>query len=144
MKKTLILLAATLSALAANAGNYALKVNLRQGFSATYILSDKPVITYSGNDVIIRSQGIEDSYLLSDVKSFTFTENGTSGIESVTDNVTYEFHDNVFTCEGQVITVYNLSGLKVASGSNSVSLESLDRGIYIVNTGNRAIKVMKK
>lgn len=144
MKKTLILLAAALSALAANAGNYALKVNLRQGSSATYILSDKPVITYSGNDVIIKSQGIEDSYLLSDVKSFTFTENGTSGIESVTDNVTYEFHDNVFTCEGQVITVYNLSGRKVASGSNSVSLESLDRGIYIVNTGNRAIKVMKK
>lgn len=144
MKKTLILLAAALSALAANAGNYALKVNLSQGTSATYILSDKPVITYSVNDVIIKSQGIEDSYLLSDVKSFTFTENGTSGIESVTDNVTYEFHDNVFTCEGHKIRVYNLSGRKVASGSNSVSLESLDRGIYIVNTGNRAIKVMKK
>lgn len=144
MKKTLILLAGALSALAANAGDYALKVNLSPGSSATYILSDKPVITYSGNDVIFKSQGIEDSYLLSDVKSFSFTENGTSGIESVTDNVTYEFHDNVFTCEGQVITVYNLSGRKVASGSNSVSLESLDRGIYIVNTGNRAIKVMKK
>lgn len=144
MKKCLILLAIALTGTVAKAENYALKVSLYGSTSATYVLETKPVVTYSENNVTIKTQSLEDTYPLSEVESFTFVESASSGIETITQNVTYDFHNNIFTCEGHEIRVYNLSGQSVASGNSSVSLEALDRGIYIVNTGNRSIKVVKK
>lgn len=144
MKKCLICLAIALTGSVAKADNYALKVTLHGSSSATYVLDTKPVVTYSGSNVTIKNQSLEDTYSINEVESFTFVEGASSGIETITQNVTYDFRDNIFTCDGHDIRVYNLFGQPVAAGNSSVSLETLDRGIYIVNTGNRSIKVVKK
>lgn len=144
MKKCLILLAVALSGTIAKADNFALKVNLYGSTSAMYVLDSKPVITYSDNSIIIKNQSLEDTYPISEVESFTFVETPASGIEKITDNITYEFRNNVFTCEGQYIRVFNLSGHAVSEGNSSVSLEALADGLYIISAGNRTIKVIKK
>lgn len=144
MKKCFILLAIALTGTVAKAENYALKVTFYGNTSATYVLNTKPVVSYSGNNVTIKNQSLEDTYPINEVESFTFVESGTTGIETITQNVTYDFRDNIFTCEGQDIRVFNIAGQSVAAGNSAVSLETLDRGIYIVNAGNRSIKVVKK
>lgn len=144
MKKCLILLAVALTGIVSKAENYALKVTLYGNTSATYVLDDKPVVSYSGNNVIIRNQSVEDVYSIDEVESFTFVESVFSGIETITQNVTYDFRNNIFTCEGHDIRVFSLSGQSAAAGNSAVSLEGLDRGVYIVTAGNRSIKVIKK
>lgn len=145
MKKCLTLLAIALVATVAKAAeNYALKVTLNENTSATYVLNTKPVVTYSGSNVIIKAESLEDSYRIDEVKSFTFVDGDSAGADAITMNVTYGFRDNIFTCEGYHIRVFNLSGCVVATGNGSVSLEGLDDGIYIVNAGDRSIKVVKK
>lgn len=144
MKKYPLLLAMALSLTVARADDYALKVTLYEGPAATYVLSSKPVVTYSDENVIIKSGTLEDTYRIDDVKTLSFVEPSSSGVKEIEQNVTYDFRDNVFTCEGHEIRVYNLSGRSVASGYGTVSLESLERGIYIVSAGTRTIKVVKK
>lgn len=144
MKKCLILLAVALSGTFAKADSFALKVNLYGSTSAMYVLDSKPVITYSDNNIIIKNQSFEDTYSFSEVKSFTFVENPASGIEKIMDNITFEFRNNIFTCESHYIRVFNLSGHVVSEGNSSVSLEALADGLYIISVGNRTIKVIKK
>lgn len=143
MKKFLILTALAFVCNMANAENYALKVNLQGPASAIYVLSDKPVISYSGSNLIIKSKSLEDSYPISEVKSLSFEDNLSSVVENVTDGTAFQFINNVFTCEGHEIHVFDMSGRMVASGIESVSLETLRGGVYIVNAGNRSVKVIR-
>lgn len=144
MKKYLIVLAMILAGTAAEAEDYALKVTFHEGQDATYVLSTKPVITYSEEKVMIKTASLEDEYPLESVKSFSFVENGYSGLEAICENVVYDFRDNIFTCENHTIRVINLNGQCVAAGEDRVSMEALENGVYLVNTGNRTIKVLKK
>lgn len=143
MKKFLILTAFAIGCSMAYAENYALKVNLQDSSSAVYVLSDKPVISYSGSDVIIKCKNLEDSYSISEVKSLSFENNPASVMENVMESTEFRFIDNVFTCEGHEIRVFDMSGSMVASGIGSVSLETLRSGVYIVNAGNRSVKVIR-
>lgn len=143
MKKYLTALAILLAGTAAEAEDYALKVALNEGNDATYVLSEKPVITYSDEKVIIQTANLADEYPIKAVKSFSFIENVTGVSETLPDNAVYDFRDNVFTCENHTIRVINPEGRCVVSGQDRVSLETLGRGVYIVNTGNRTIKVFR-
>lgn len=142
MKKFLTLAALAFVCNMADAENYALKVNLQDSSSAVYVLSDKPVISYSGSDVIIKCKNLEDSYSISEVKSLSFEDKPASVMENVMGSTAFRFIDNIFTCEGHEIHVFDVSGRMVASGIGSVSLETLRSGVYIVNAGNRSIKVI--
>lgn len=143
MKKYLILMALVLTGTIAKADDYALKVTLHEGGTSTYVLGTKPVISCSGENVTIKNGTLEDSYSIKDIKSMSFVKDMASVGEVVPGNTTYDFRGNVFACEGHEIIVVNLRGQAVATGTDSVSLEALDNGIYIVNTGDRAIKVIK-
>ena len=143
MKKYLILLAIMLMGNAARAG-HALRLDLAGGTAATYILSSRPVVTYSDGSVTIKNASLEDTYSLGEVKSFAFVENMTSLSSAVSGEVVYDFRDNVFTCEGNEIRVYDLSGVLVAQGNGSVSLDGTASGVYIVSAAGRSIKIFKK
>lgn len=143
MKKTLILFAAIMAGAVAHAGTYALKVTMGENASATYVLDDKPVVTYSENTVTIKSKSIEDTYSIGEVKSFTFVESAYTEKGALAQAVTYDYRNGIFTCEGHEIRVFNLSGQPVAMGMNSVSLEALVPGVYIVSAADRAIKIVK-
>lgn len=143
MKKYLILLALMFMGNVVRADNPALKVNLDGGTSATYILASKPVVTYEEGNVTIKTESLEDTYPLAEVKSFAFVNDVTS-LASVGDgDVTYRFSNNLFTCEGHDISVYDLSGTLVAGGKNEVSLATFGNGIYVVSVAGRSVKIFK-
>lgn len=143
MKHFIIALGLMLSSATAFAGTTALKVTLANGTDETFLLSEKPVITCSGTDMIIRTSSLTASYPRTDITSMTFARNAHTDIRKVTDNITYAYCDNVFTCNGQNISVYNLQGVCVASGSESVSLQDLPAGIYLINVNNKTIKIFR-
>lgn len=144
MKKYLILLAIMLMGNVARADGHALKVTLAGGTAATYILTSRPVVSYSGGNMTIRNASLEDSYPLGQVESLTFVEDVTSIRTAAGGENIYCFRDNVFTCEGNEIRVYDLAGAIVSQGADTVSLRGLPAGVYIVNVAGRSIKVLKK
>lgn len=142
MKKFTLSLAALCICGSMLAAPTALSVNLKDGTKATYALSDKPKVTFSGSDMLITAASASTTYALADVATFTFSE--TSGIDEVIagSDIVYRYDGNTFECEGQDIRVFNLSGAQLLEGRDSVSLESLAKGVYVVLAGKQAIKVV--
>ena len=60
------------------ADNPALRLNLEGDTTATYILASKPVVTYGDGNVKIKTESLEDTYGLGEVKSFAFVNDVTS------------------------------------------------------------------
>ena len=142
MKKLILPLMMICASLGVFAESTALKVVLKDGNSATYVLTEKPKVTFEGENVNISTPDAQASYLRSEVASFSFIE--TSSVKDIEgSDTTYRFTDNVFESEGNLITVYSITGATVARGANSLSLESLNTGIYIVKAGNQSIKIRK-
>ena len=66
------------------------------------------------------------------ITSTTVTEDQTTVVESITDGApAIQVHGKMVTYPG-AITVYNVNGQVVATGKETVGLQSLSRGIYIL------------
>lgn len=143
MKKTYALIALLCCAAFAKAENKALRIEFNDGKTALYSLAGNPVVTFEGNVFTIKSTGAETSYPRADVKNFTFVKDE-SGIKNLTDVTKYSYSGNVFSCAGNEINVYDMSGVRVANGMDSVSLNGLGDGVYIVRAGKQSIKVVKQ
>lgn len=74
---------------------------------------------------------------------------GFSGIVSIVEDValTVDYSDNILTSQGATIEVFNISGMKLLSGIDSVDVNKLASGIYIakiVNGGKvKSLKVTR-
>lgn len=144
-KITVLLLSGLLAASAALADSTVLRVNLKDGTSATYVLEKKPRVTFEEGLVLIESEGTSTNYRRSDVCSFSFesTSASISGMH-VESDIVYRYADNIFQADGRPITVYNLNGNAVTYGNDRVSLAELPAGVYIVLAGRQSVKIIKK
>lgn len=129
---------------AAFAEGHALKVLLTNGSSETYYLSEKPRISFAGDDMMIASSTASTSYARKDVASITFEDASTS-IDNVkkANSTSYRFDGNSFEADGMQISVYNMAGKQVTAGKDAVSLKSLQPGVYVVKAGKQSIKIKK-
>ena len=143
MKKLLLPMLMLIAALGASAAGTALKVSFIDGKSVTYVLSEKPKVTFSGDNMNIVSSTASTSYQRSEISSITFVQAQSAISDIQANNTTYSFIDNVFESQGSEISVFSVRGSMVAHGVNSLSLESLQSGIYIVKAGNQSIKICK-
>lgn len=144
MKKLTIAMGLMMVALSAGAAETALQVALNGGRTETYLLKEKPVITCSGSDMLVKTQEVSGSYARSEVASMTFIEDAGSGVALAGDGPFYEYADGIFSCAGRQISVYGMQGAKVAEASGSVSFRELPAGVYVINIENRSIKVIKR
>lgn len=142
MKKLFALIAILCCAVSMQAADKALRIELNDNTTALYALSEQPTVTFAGTDVVIKAADAETNYPRADVKNFTFVDE-TSGIKNPGSATLYSYKDNVFSCPGHEIQVYNLSGQHVADGMDSVSLRDLSDGVYIIRANNQSIKVVK-
>lgn len=144
MKLPYVLLALLTSGLAAHAANSYLRVSLNNGKVECYSLGDTPAVTFSGENMLIATPKVSSSYPRADVQAVDFTPvPARSEIVTADSEVVYTYDGNVFACEGAVIDVYDLSGAVVASQTDSVSLESLITGVYVVKVNNQSIKICR-
>ncbi len=137
---------------------HVLIVELRDGTSAKFALTDKPVISHSGNDVLIKSDWLSATYSIDAVRKYRFKEQDITGIEAAE----AEEQFTVVYTDGETVriggagdktraSVFAIDGRKVAAevGNDgnmlSVSLINLPSGVYIVNVnGKQSFKVVRK
>lgn len=140
MRKLLLILT-MLAASAAIHAEVALKLELTDGQTALYLLSEKPVVTFSGQNMEIATSEVQATYLRSDVARFTFEES--TAVEAIDVATVYSYSNGVFAAAGQQIAVYSLNGQLITKGADQVSLEQCAPGVYIVKAGEATVKIMK-
>ena len=155
MKKILVLIIGILASMTIFAQEKnALVVKLTDGSTNTFVLSNKPVVTMPGNNVVI-SGVASATYSRSEVEKFYFIYDDGSGIESIgKDNIAFYYEDgenvritglkdkttvSVVSLDGKVISTQKSDGV----GSVTIYLGKHPKGIYIINFGGKSIKVRR-
>lgn len=134
----------------------ALTVWAKDGTKVSYALSQRPKVTFSGEDLIITSVDSEVKYPLSQMSRFTFEV--TSGIDMVDvdgNNVTpFSFDGDTMLFPAMdrdcKVVIYNTDGKlmisrEVKSGTTlTIPLDVLNSGIYLVNVSGITYKITKR
>lgn len=120
------------------AKSHKMVLSFKSGDKVTFVLSDKPVLTFAGDKLVVESSTGTIEYLRSDIDDFHFDE-----IETSVESIEYAGDDNV--------TIYDMNGRIVAKLGNEsfesakTYLNAFKQGMYIIKIGNKqTIKYLKK
>ena len=131
-----------------------LTVELKAGSKYSFLLADKPVITFSSGDLVVNGES-ETSYSIEGVKNFHFTEGDLSATENLPkdairiislDNSTIKV-ENIG--KESIVTLVNVSGALISpsksdsEGTATVSLPQ-SKGVYILSVAGKSFKIIKK
>ena len=151
MKLPLLLILSLLSALSAYADDASVVIKQKSGGETVLQLANNPVITFSGEDMVVTTDLTSISIPLADVDSYTFSD-GTSGIKPV--KSAPQFADGHIILSGMAagaeVSVYTPDGRLFSrqradgSGRADISLASLPKGMYVVRTQDNSIKIINK
>lgn len=145
MKKTLLTLAiAIVSCAGSQAAETAIFMTMRDGTESTWLLSKKPVITFTGEDMKI-AVGTETSVIKrADVATMTFKED-TNSLNPVTlDKDSKILYNGSEIMAAGRIEVYTLDGRLAAASEGRLATDALSNGIYVVSAANKSIKIVIK
>lgn len=120
----------------------ALSLQLRNGKETVFVLNSKPVVSYSGEDIIVRSSESDFSCPRSEVERITFTE--VSGIVGVSSEKTVvSLSGRKLIVDGaSTVVVSDMQGRCVAKGHSATGacieadLSACPSGIYLISTDN--------
>ncbi len=122
------------------------------GGKTSFMLNDKPVVSFNTEDMVISTESTTVSYSLKDFYSFSFEDIATSVDDFETFNPTFAFSDGL-QCyglpNGSSVEVYNANGVKVSSGvigadgRVNLSFNAVKGTVYIVKTATRTFKFIK-
>lgn len=125
-----------------------LTLELTSGKTHSYALENKPIITFSDNELIIKTNSTETSYQLGDVSKYYFVDDETN-LNPLNEDFHFKYFDNVIEVSGcHFIQIISISGeLKYSSevfGATNISLNDYMNGIYVIKTDLKTIKILKK
>jgi hypothetical protein len=131
-----------------------LKVWKKDKSTVLFALAEKPVTTFSGNKLIIKTSTATVEYPLADILRYTYegVETGIETIESENSVVVRQEPDKLQLTNLKSDTevyLYNASGrlldIQKSDGKTvTISIASRPQGMYIVKCGNETIKLMKR
>lgn len=125
---------------------------LNDGTKVYYLLSAEvsPMLRFKDGKMVVN----EDTYEFTDIKNFYISEeDDPNAIEKVLakHNVTFEANTVVINSDSvKILKVYTLDGVEVkvpvekSENVISVNLNGLERGTYLISTGDSSLKVLKK
>ena len=127
------------------------------GKSATFAFAEKPVVTYTEDDLVLTTTKTTVQYPIYLIQKIEFEEEWfvPTDIKTTTDeaDVQFSFQGGVISISGGVpnseVFIYNIKGMKVGQyrldeqGNVSVSTTNFDKDIYIVKTRNITFKFSK-
>lgn len=133
-----------------------LTVHQKDGKKFSYGFEEKPVVSFTDNDMIIKSSGTEIQYQLSLIDKFTFDDQETK-VEGVKDK---ELKPDISLDENKIlisgakadvaVRLISSDGKLIQSsqtdndGSASFSMADLPAGVYIINSDGISVKILKK
>ena len=117
-------------------------VHAKLGAKVSYALSEKPIVKYKGDVLVLTTESTTVEYPLSDLQMFTFSET-----EDAVESVTMKQPKG-----DETVRIYNVSGILVRtiqpsqteSTDTKFSTRDLPKGTYIIKQGNQTYKITKK
>ncbi|MBR1463881.1 MAG: hypothetical protein IJ604_10995 [Prevotella sp.] len=147
---TLLFLACCLSTSAQNA----IVIYQKDGKVANFAFSEKPVATYSDNQLVITTAKTSVQYPLYLLQKIEFVLSGTTSVEQVKSDAKFRFTDGSLHITGgnpgSPVYIYSMHGMSEGqyriddAGNAVISLQRLSKGIYIVKTNHFTFKFTKQ
>ena len=124
----------------------AVVVHQTNGTKTVFLLADAPVVTYSGNTLVLKTAKKEASMPVEGIENVTFEE---YSVPTLIDEATITSDGILFRqlAAGSEVQVYTVDGKTVstlkADGSGVVALDlsALPKGVLIIRTPDTTIKV---
>lgn len=135
----------------------AVAIHQVDGQVATFAFTEKPVVTYSGNDLVLTTTNTSVQYPIYMLKKIDFdvSFDDLTGIESVEKkaDAQFRFQNGMISVvggeSGSQVFLYSMSGTKVGqyrldgSGHIDIPVQHLSKGIYIIRTEHFTFKFRK-
>ena len=137
-------------------GQNTLTIHQKDGQQFSFGFDDKPVITYTDTDLVLKTTKTEVQYPLASVAKFTFTdvEDAVIPIKQDSNAAQLELDGYVVSITGAKaginVTLITPDGKTVGTykvdsdGSVSFSIADLPQGLYIISSENLTCKILKK
>ena len=136
-------------------GQNSIVIYQKDGQVAKFAFSEKPVVTYSGNDLVVTTTKTTVQYpvyMLQKV-AFDVSDELANDIEEVKQQAQFRFEGetlNISSGEpGSSVFIYNMSGMMVgqyrldSNGHASIPMSGMDKSLYIVKTTRFTFKFRK-
>lgn len=154
MRRLILIIASVLFALPV-IGQNTLTIHQKDGQLFSFGFEDKPVITYTDNDLVLKTTKTEVQYPLSSLAKFTFTDLEDAVISIKDDKAAQMELDNYVVSitgakSGVTVSVVGSDGKTLNSyktdtdGSVTFRIAELPEGVYIINSENLTYKILKK
>lgn len=144
MKKLIFMLAALAGGVFCSQAATYLKLTLADGTTPCYVLSEKPTVTFPGEDMLIATPEASVTYARSDVRNMEFSDVDTGVESAVQDARSFSYIDGTITVADTDIQIYDLTGSLRMQGHDSLSVRELPTGVYIAKTPFHSVKIYIK
>ncbi len=134
MKQTILILLFTLMGGDAWAEDLRLVIWFNDGTTTKIPIEEKMEFVYDKGFVLMKNDYLNMSWLLSNVKKFTFEDQHSSGVK--------EIPKQQFNILSDRCMVYDLNGKLVKMRNHTLS--ELPKGVYIIKDDKITIKVVRK
>ncbi len=139
---------------AADGNGQQLVLTLNNGNVSKFALTDNPVITYSGSDLIVTCGEAVLQTSMADITAVSFEEGSSAGIGVIdyrggTPSFSFQTASfeglpagtriSVFTTDGKAVSTVTADG----EGKARISMDSLPTGVYILRAPNKSYKFKK-
>ena len=119
-----------------------------------FLLSDKPTVTFEGNNLKVKVSKNTATFALTDVIRFNYKKVDPTGIdEPVTEPTELGVEDGVLVISnikaGTIVSVFTLDGKPIQqmkparTGTYRLNLSQLPSGVYVVKAGTITYKIAK-
>lgn len=133
----------------------ALVVTYKNSQTFSYVLADRPNVTFDGTQLFIKSDVFDDTHSMADIKTFTFAD-----LSEISD-VAADERRIVFTdaasvtlegfAAGTAVSVSDMSGRVVissavaADSTATIDISQLPAGVYVIATADgKSYKILKR
>ena len=127
----------------------------KDGTKVAYALAEKPKVTFTETDLVIKAKGVEVNYSLVNMARFTYETNDETTI------VNLQTEESLFKLTGEsllfpslkansTVSVYSLNGTQVLKktirqkGEYAFPLSNLSAGVYMVNVNGLTYTIVKR
>lgn len=133
----------------------AIAVHRANGQVEYFAFAERPVVTYEGDNLVMSCGNTRVLYTLKGLEKITFTTLATGiGETPRMEEPVFHFDNHQIQIAnakaGQQVRLFDMTGMTVRTdvigydGQQTISLESLPKGIYIVQLGNTTYKILKR
>ena len=127
----------------------------KDGTKIAYALTDKPKITFTDSDLVVSVNGLTSNYLLINLLGITYSESDVMNISNAKDDFPlFYMNGNKLMFHkikrDMALFLYKIDGSLVfkkrisKDSDTTISLSSIESGIYALQINGTAFKIIKK